>query len=102
MLQVTDVLTRNLITAVIAFDWEAADLQQASYNIKSDQMVANTLTVIRSCGVTFDIRPNKTSVFNFTSLMDKEKVKLLDNLSQELGGCQPDEFCGVVQKIEKV
>ena len=65
-------------------------------------MVANTLTVIRSCGVTFDIRPKKTSVFDFTSLMGKEKVKLLDNLSQKLGGCQPDEFCGVVQKIRKV
>ena len=65
-------------------------------------MVANTLTAIRSCGVTFDIWPNKTSVFDFTSLMGKEKVKLFDNLSQELAGCQPDEFCGVVQKIWKV
>ena len=52
--------------------------------------------------MTFDIWPNKTSVFDFTSLMGKEKVKLLDSLSQELGGSQPDEFCGVVQEIWKV
>ena len=65
-------------------------------------MVANTLTAIRSCSVTFDVWPNKISVFDFTSLMGKGKVKLLDNLSQELGGCQPDEFCGAVQKIWKV
>ena len=46
MLQVTDVLTQNLITAAIAFDWEATNLQQASYNIKSSQMVANILTAM--------------------------------------------------------
>lgn len=29
--------------------------------------------------------------------MGKEKVKLLDKLPDKLGGCQPDEFCVVVQ-----
>ena len=33
MLQVTDVLTQNLIKAAIAFDWEATDLKRASYEI---------------------------------------------------------------------
>ena len=45
---------------------------------------------------------NKTTGFEFTSLMGKDKVKLLDNLPQKLDGCQPDEFCDVVQKIWKV
>ena len=102
MLRVTDVLTRNLITAAIAFDWAATNVQRASFDIKSGQMIINLLTAIRSCGVTFDIWPNKTTVFDFTSLMGKEKVKLLDSLPQKLDGCQPDEFCGIVQKIWNV
>ena len=36
MLQVTDVLTQNLIKqAAMAFDWEATDLKRASYEILS-------------------------------------------------------------------
>ena len=101
-LRVTDVLTLNFITTAIAFDWAATNLQRASFDIKSGQIVINLLMVIRSCGVTFDIWLNKTSLFDFTSLMGKEIVKLLDSLPQKLDGCQPDEFCGTVKKIWKV
>ena len=43
-------------------------------------MVKNLLTAVRSCGVTFEIRADKTATmdFDFTSLMGKEKMKLLD------------------------
>ena len=67
MLQVTNILTQNLIKqAAIAFDWEATDLKFTSYEIKSGQMVTNLLTAIRSCGFTFDVWPNKSSAFDFT------------------------------------
>ena len=102
MLRVTDVLTNNLIKAVLASDWEATELRRASFDIKSGQMTTNLLTAIRSCGVTFDVWHNKTSGYDFTSLMGKEKVKLLEYLPDKLGGCQPDEFCGIVQNIWKV
>ena len=101
-LRVTDVLTLNFITTAIAFDWAATNLQRASFDIKSGQMIINLLTAIRSCGVTFDIWPTKTTVFDFTSLMGKEKVELLDSLPQKLDGCQRDKFCGTVQKIWNV
>ena len=103
MLRVTDVLTRNLITAAIKYDKEMTTIKRATYDILSGDMVKNLLTAIRSCGVTFEIRSNKTTTgFDFTSLMGKEKVKLLDNLPQKIHNCQPDEFCDKVQKLWKV
>ena len=104
MLRVTDVLTRNLITAAIKYDKEITTTRRANYDILSGYMVKNLLTAVRSCGVTFEIRADNTATmgFDFTSLMGKEKMKLLDNLPQRLEGCQPEEFCSLVQKIWKV
>ena len=101
MLRVTDVLTRNLITAAIKYDKEITTTRRANYDILSGCMVKNLLTAVRSCGVTFEIRADKTATmgFDFTSLMGKEKIKLLP---QRLEGCQPKEFCSLVQKIWKV
>lgn len=103
MLRVTDVLTKNLITAAIQHDMQMTTTRQANYDILSGEMINHLLTTIRSCGVTFAVRPGKTvTAFEFTSLMGKEKVKLLQNLPEKLSGCQPDEFSSVVQKIWKV
>jgi len=102
MLRVTDVLTKNIIQAAIKHDKELTLTRRANYDILSGHMANNLLTAIRNCGVTFKIWSNKTTGFEFTSLMGKDKVKLLDNLPQKLDGCQPDEFCDVVQKIWKV
>lgn len=75
----------------------------ANYDILSGNMVNNLLTAIRSCKVTFKITPGKTTKsFESTSLMGKEKVKLLQRLPDKLSGCQPDKFCSVVKKIWKV
>ena len=104
MLRVTDVLTRNLITAAIKHDKEITTSRRTNYDILSGCMVKNLLTAVKSCGVTFEIRADKTATmgFDFTSLMGKEKMKLLDDLPQRLEGCQPEEFCSIVQKIWKV
>ena len=104
MLRVTDVLTRNLITAAIKYDKEITTTRRANYDILSGCMVKNLLTAVRSYGVTFEIRADKTATmgFDFISLMGKEKMKLLDNLPQRLEECQLEEFCSLVQKIWKV
>lgn len=103
MLRVTDILTKNLITAAIKDDMDMAETTSANYDILSGYMVKNLFTAIRSCKVTFNIRPGKTTKsFEFTSLMGKEKVKLLERLPEKLSGCQPNEFCSIVTKIWKV
>lgn len=103
MLRVTDVLTKNLITAAIQHDMKMTAVKQANYNILSGDMINNLLTAIKSCKVSFTIRPGKNvKCFEFTSLMGKEKVKLLQELPDKLSGCQPDEFSSIVIKIWKV
>ena len=78
MLQITDILTKNLITAAIHHDMKMTTIKTANYDTLSGNMVNNLLTPIRSCKVTFTIRPGKTTKsFESTSLMGKEKVKLL-------------------------
>ena len=42
---------------------------------------------------------DKKNTFDCTSLMDKDKQKLLEYLADKLGNCQPDDYCSVVQYI---
>ena len=102
MLRITDVLTRNLITAAIKYDMSVVTNRRANYNILTGQMLTNLITAITSCGVTFKVWAEKTNTFECTSLMGEDKAKLLKNLPDKLENCQPDDFCSVVQQIWKV
>jgi len=102
MLRVTDILTRNLITAAIKHDISTITNRLTNYNILTGQMLNNLINAIRSCGVSFNVRADKTTGFECTSLMGKDKLKVLQNLPDKLANCQPDEFCSVVQQIWKV
>ena len=102
MLRVTDVLTRNLISAAVKHDMAMTTDRRATYNILAGQMLNKLLSAIRSCGVTFKIWVDKKNTFDCTSLMGKEKQKLLECLPEKLDSCQPQDYCGVVPQIWKV
>ena len=102
MLRITDVLTRNLINAAIQHDMSMITNKRANYNIMTGQMLNDLINAIRSCGVTFKVWTDKTKIFECTSLMGKDKAKLLQDLPEKLVNCQPDDFCSVIQQIWKV
>ena len=102
MLRVTDVLTRNLITAAITHDISMTINRPANYDILTGKMLNTLLNAIRSCGVPFNVWADRKNVFDCTSLMGKEKRKLLENLPEKLENCQPNDFCSIVQQIWKV
>ena len=65
-------------------------------------MIQKLLECIRSCGVTFKIYDSTKKDFSFTSLVGKDKLKLLEKLPPKLKHCQPGEFYQVVEKLWKV
>ena len=73
MLRVTDVLTRNLITAAITHDISMTINRPANYDILTGQMLNTLLNAIRSCGVPFNVWADRKNVFDCTSLMGKDK-----------------------------
>jgi len=84
-----------------------------SYDLKhsSDQpdqlqrpMVASLPQQIRSCGVSFRIALDKSEEggFDFSSLVGKDKIKLLKNLPAKLVHCQPPDYYKIVKQIGEV
>ena len=83
MLQITDVLTRNLINAPIQHDMSVITNRQTNYNILTEQMLNNLVNSIRSCGATFKVWADNMNTFECTSLMGEDKIKLLENFSEK-------------------
>ena len=103
LLRVTDVLTRNLINAAIQHDIKQSG-HRRHVNILSGEMVKKLLDEIHDCGISFNIFQQKAPLhgFEFTSLMGKEKGKLLNHLPSRIPQCQPAEFCDTVQQLWEV
>ena len=99
MLRITDVLTRNLIYAAGTHDTK--NIRHGN-DILNGAMVFMLLKSIRSCGVTFQIYDSAKKKFSLTSLVGKDKLKLLEKLPPKLKDCQPGEFYKVVEKLWKV
>lgn len=76
LLRVTDVLTRNLITAAANDDYKHG---RSNKDILHGPMVKKLLGAIKSCGVSLSINDSDKKVFSFTSLVGGDKVKLLKN-----------------------
>lgn len=101
LLRVTDVLTRNLIQTAITHDLKHSGRARRA-NILSGEMTNKLLDAIHDCGITFNITQQKAPSqggFEFTSLMGKEKAKLLNRLPAHIPQCQPLEFCDTVQQL---
>lgn len=103
MLRVTDVLIRNLIYAALTHDINQLESARrpAKYDINSGKMIGDLINAIRQCGVSFMLNKNEKKggdKFDFTSLMGKNKVTLLERLPAKLPNCQPFEFCDVIVK----
>lgn len=99
MLRVTDVLTRNLIYAAAAHD---ANNGRQGNDILKGTMVKKLLESIRGCGVSFKIYGTTIKAFHFTSLVGRDKLKLLKNLPAKLKDCQPVDFHNIVEQLWKV
>ena len=99
MLRVTDVLTRNLINAAANHD---AKNGRRGNNILNGVMIGKLLECIRSCGVSFRIYNNTAKDFCFTSLVGRDKLKLLEKLPPKFKYCQPAEFYNVVEQLWEV
>ena len=94
-------LTRNLINAAIQHDLKHSG-HRRSASILSGEMIKKLLDAIHDCGITFKIMEQKASSqggFEFTSLMGREKAKLLYHLPAHIPHCQPPEFCDAVQQL---
>ena len=52
-------------------------------------MLNNLINTIRSCGVTFKVWADNKNTFECTSIMGKDKAKLLEDLPEKLVNCQP-------------
>ena len=96
MLRITDVLTRNLITAAACDDHKHG---RCSQDILSGPMVKKLLDEINSCGVSFSIQDSDKEAFSFTSLVGGDKMKLLKKLPSKLKNCQPTRFSATVVKL---
>ena len=96
LLRVTDVLTRNLITAAAHDDYKHG---RSNKDILQGPMVKKLLGAIKSCGVSFSIQESDKKVFNFTSLVGGDKVKLLKKLPSKLKDCQPADFSTKVKDL---
>ena len=77
LLRVTDILTRNLIYAAGTHDTQNG---RRGNDILKGKMIQKLLECIRSCGVTFKIYDSTKKDFSFTSLVGKDKLKLLEKL----------------------
>ena len=98
MLQITDVLTRNLIRTAIKYD--SANSSRIS-NVLRRLMITRLLKTINSCVVSFTIRIKKDE-FEFTSLVRNDKKKFLNNLPYKISSCQPPDYYTTVQELWKV
>ena len=98
LLRVTDVLTRNLITAAASDDYTNG---RRNKDILHGPMVKKLLGAIKSCGVSFSIN-DSDKVFSFTSLVGGDKIKLLKKLPSKLEDCQPADFSTEVKDLWKV
>jgi len=98
MLRITDVLIRNLINGAIQYDMST----KRTNDILSGEMLNKLLEAIRSCGIIFNVTPNKARGFEFTSLLGPQKLLLLKKLPSKLADCQPAEISNVVKQIWKV
>ena len=103
LLRVTDLLTRNLTNAAIQHDVKHSG-HQRHVNILSEEMIKKLLDAIHDYGISFNIIQQNAPLhgFEFTSLMLKEKRKLLNHLPSHIPQCQPAEFCDTVQQLWEV
>ena len=99
LLRVMDVLIRNLIHAAGTYD---AKNSRRGNDILDGVMVKKLLECIRGCGVSFTIYDSTKKAFDFTSLVDGDKIKLLTKLPAKLKDCQPVEFADTVEQLWKV
>jgi len=108
LLRVTDVLTRNLIKAALTHDLNNCTSLSATYDINSGKMIKDLVQCIKDCGVTFSItactkkNSENDGQFEFTSLMGKDKMKVLERLPDKFYKCQPEGFYKTVEKLWKV
>ena len=86
----TDILTKNLMTAAIA--WDKKDNHNKRPCDRENLHVQALVSAINSCGVSFKIWEKKdangsaSGIFDFTSLMGTDKKLLLKNLPEKLQG----------------
>ena len=99
LLRVTDVLTRNLITAAASDDYKHG---RRDKDILHGPMVKKLVGAIKSCGVSFSIHDSDQKLFSFTSLVGGDKIKLLTKLPSKLQDCQPADFSTKVKDLWKV
>lgn len=84
LLRITDILLENLITSSIDWDKEL-ELDRRRGQLRGVKL-AETVTEIRSCGITFDVWQEKTATkketgnYKWTSLRGDDKKKLLHKL----------------------
>ena len=99
LLRITDVLTRNLITAAASDDYKHG---RRDKDILHGPMVKKLLGAIKCCGVSLSINDSEQKVFSFTSLVGGDKIKLLKKLPSKLKDCQPADFSTKVKDLWKV
>lgn len=98
MLRITDVMTKNLIIAAACYDLKKG---RRSKDILHGPMVNRLIQAINSCGVSFSVRDSDKKVFNCTSLVGGDKLKLLKKLPPKLleNKCQPRSIRKKVEKL---
>ena len=99
MLRITDVLTRNLVKAVLAYN---ARKSPTISNVLQIPFIKKLLKNIRECGVGFHIYMEEDGGFKSTSLVGGDKKKLLKLLPRKLLKCQPQNYRTTVKKIWEV
>ncbi|XP_028417002.1 uncharacterized protein LOC114541217 [Dendronephthya gigantea] len=105
MLRVTDILTRNLVTAAIS--WDKKENYDRRPCERTNLHVEALLSAINSCGVCFKIWEKKdadgkgSGTYDFTSLMGSDKKLLLSNLPEKLDGVVDEGTSATVIKIWK-
>ena len=102
LLRITDVLTENLITTAIKQDKRTL---KTKWELNDGPMVTSIISMVRSCGIPFNIWKNqdsKTTNFTCTSLVGNKKKNLIKFLPSKLHKCQPSNMVNKVTQLWEV
>ena len=104
MLRVMDVLIQGLIDTVLAYDRHQHRLSRSHRSFKplDGPMLNNLVMSIRKCGIYFCLYEQADGSMEWPSLLGPDKIKLLKQLPNEFGNCQPAEMAEDVQQLWKV
>ena len=101
LLRITDVLMRNLVFEMVRLDLQDRHSGSTTY-------LEALVTTVRECGISFNVWEKReadrkpTGRYEWTSLMGKDKKKLLATLPSKLSQILPVDIVDIVVQLWRV